>query len=269
MGPFNGYVSAINLHRLEVGGGSVTVNLTGPGIADDLVSTGPSLLLQVTGGRVGSVTAAGTLAGLGPWAVTRDVGRITAGAIAGLDLTAGWLGPVTVTGSRRFGIAGDVRQSTLRTTGPGGLASLTAAGDVVGSTIDVKGGNVGAVTVRRFLGSRLYVNYTPAGAFNTGGAFDTGATYFLSSFTTTAPAGPGAADGHWAFEDSEVAAPVISVVRLTGLKTANGGTAFGFKSGLPFSSVTVGSADDAAVPPNIALTPSSSALAGDFFLMRG
>jgi hypothetical protein len=123
--------------------------------------------------------------------------------------------------------------------------------------------------VGRFLGSRLYVDYTPGGAFNTGGSLTGSSSDAVVSFTTTAPAGPSPADGRWAFEDSEIAAPGLGAARLSGVKTANGGTAFGVKTHvLPGTSIMVKSADDPAVPLNVPLAAGAAAVAGDFYVLQ-
>ena len=112
--------------------------------------------------------------------------------------------------------------------------TLTAKGNVQFSQFDVKAGNVGSVKVGRFINSNLFLNYTPAGAFNlaspAGGAFDSATVYKLGSFTTTAKTiGDPANFFNTSFSNSQIVADTIGKVRLAGVNTDNGGTAFGLK----------------------------------------
>jgi hypothetical protein len=56
-------------------------------------------------------------------------------------------------------------------------------------------------------------------------------------------------------------------VKLSGLRTANFGTAFGIKSRTAGGSVQVKTADDLTVPLMTNLTPAAGPLAGDFFYL--
>src|SRR5262249_17022117 len=149
--------------RFEARSGSATINLTSVCNLGALQVTG-DIDLEVHARAIGPVTVGGTLRGLGPWTATSGMSRLTAGAINGLDLTASSIGPVLIRGNLVLDLSGDIRQSSFRTTG-GGIASLTATGNVTDSTFDVENGDVGAVRVGRFIRSNLYVDYTPAGAF--------------------------------------------------------------------------------------------------------
>lgn len=277
-GDFRGGVRGTGLTRLTVGsvlGSSAVLNVSGP--IGTIMGTGNKLNLDVTATSVASVKVARGILGAvtaSGWNVTGGVVGLTAAAIDGLNLTAKFAGVVKATGTPDLG--GFIRNSTFILTGNDGTAakyglkSLTAAGTVSNSKFDVKGGNVGPVRVGRFHSSRLYLNYTPAVAFNTGGAF--GAPGFrLTSFVTTAIPTPN--PNHplqWAFQDSEVAADSIGTVTLSGLNSANGGTAFGVKV-QKGGTVLVVKAADPAFPANrlnTALNPSATPYGADFYFLR-
>ncbi|HVK10067.1 MAG TPA: hypothetical protein VM597_14965, partial [Gemmataceae bacterium] len=149
-----------------------------------------------------------------------------------------------------------------------GLKTVKVAGTVRDSVFDVRDGNVNAVTVGRFVDSRLFLGYTGAGAFNTGGTFGpTPGT--LNKFVTTAPVFNDPANpSNYAFRGSQIAADVIKSVRLSGLGTANGGTAFGIKFHTSAGSIRTAAAGPGAVPVGQDLTPATGS-AGDFFLLQG
>jgi hypothetical protein len=264
---FNGRIHGQNIELFVARGGSAVLDLNEAGVVGTIRATGVGMDLAVHAGRISAVEVAGTLRGLGAW-TAQGIGRLTAGAIDGLDLTTTYLGPVLVRGNPTFDLGGEIRDSVFHTTSSRelfGIASLTVTGNVVGSTFDVDNADVGAVAVGRFLDSRLYVDYTPGGDFATGGSFDHPFTHTLASFTTTAVRSP--AGGPSAFEGSEVAADTVGAVRLSGLRTANDGTPFGLKVRSAFGSVRVAAADDPAVPRNTDLTPSDTAIAGNFFFL--
>jgi 3D (Asp-Asp-Asp) domain-containing protein len=159
-------------------------------------------------------------------------------------------------------------------TGSYGIKSLTAKGTVRSSLFDVKSGNVGPVTVGRFIDSQLYLDYTPhdpgSQTFLTGGAFGAGA-FKLTAFKTTAvPLGDANNPLNWAFANSEIAAEVLGAVTLSGVRTGNGGTAFGIKAKAA-GAVKVLAADDPSVLLNVNLPFDSQlpyeAVAGDFYLL--
>jgi len=226
--------------------------------------------LDVDTGKVQSVFVNGVLSGLAPWEVIAGIQSMTAGAIADLQVTSSFLATLLVTGNRVKAISGDITGSSFRLTGLNTLTgmfamrTLTATGAVRDTTIDVTGGNVGTVTVGKFLDSNLYLDHTPAAPFNTGGQFS-GVLWRLGRFATTAIATADPAS--WAFAGSQIAADEIGAVRLSGLKTGNGGTAFGVKFRSTVGSVRVAAADDPAVPLRTNLTPNATAIAGDFFFL--
>jgi hypothetical protein len=268
IGDFNGVIDAFGIGQFHARGGSATINLTSECNLNALTVAG-DFDLEVHARWIGPMTVGGNLRGVGPWTAPRGIGRLTAGAIDGVDATVRYLGPVLVHGNLARDLSGDIRQSTFRTT-DGGIASLTATGNVTDSTFDVKNGDVGAVRVGRFIRSNLYVDYTPSGDFDTGGSFDLPAGHRLLSFTTTArPGTDPTSPSHWAFQDSEVVADTIGIVRLSGLKTANAGTAFGVKARSSVGSVRVAAADPGFPTAllNKDLTASASAIGGDFFLI--
>ena len=228
---------------------------------------------SVTAAGVGAVKVGGLLFGTSdPWSVTGGIGSITAGDIQTLRLTARNIGALKAVGSQLLHLSGSITNSTITLTGNDGttgkfaIKSLLAKGRVEFSTIDAEEGNVGTVVVGRFINSNLYVDYSPLGAFDSGGAFDSAANFKIASFRTTAlPMGNPSNPFNWAFADSQIAADTIGTVRLSGLNT--GGTAFGIKFRTSATSVQAKTAGPATVPLNVNLTPGSSPIAGGFFFL--
>jgi hypothetical protein len=190
-------------------------------------------------------------------------------------LTARSIGTLTVTG-RPGAFSGDVTDSAFTLTGNTGpaagrvaLGTVRVAGAVTGSTFDVKDGNVTSFTAGRFVRSRLYLGYAPDGDFDTGGDFDPLKKGRLGRFATTAiPLNDSSNPANFAFAGSQVAADSFGVVRLSGLKTGNGGTAFGLKFQTARGSVRVAAADLGSLPLNTDLEPTTARF-GDFFLVVG
>ena len=199
---------------------------------------------------IGKVTVGLTLGGGAPgWNVDNGIVGITAGRISDLNLTANFLGNLTVKGDPKRHLAGDVLFANVRLLGNDGnpktsygLRSLTAAGTVRFSTFAVEGGNVKSVKVGRFLNSNLYLNYTPVGTFTNGG-FNSLTAFTLGSFATTAATGTDPTNpGNWSFANSQIAADTIEMVRLTGLRTT-GMDEFGIKFRTAGGSVQTKTAD--------------------------
>jgi hypothetical protein len=263
-----GSMTAKAIGQVKAGGGALTIRVPNGNLGT--VQFVGDATADIDAGFVQSVTAGGTLTGLGPWDVPFGMRSLTAGALAGLDLTTAFVGILTVKGSRATGRAGDVTGCAFHISGVNavlGLTTVLATGTVRGTTFDVTGGGVGTMTVGRFIDSNLYVDYTPAGAFNTGGAFGSGGGT-IQRFTTTAPpsADPtGPSD--WAFAGSQIAAPQLGTIRLSGVRTANGGTAFGIKCHTGLGGVQAKAADDPALPLNTGLLAQPAAQAGDFFYL--
>lgn len=258
--------------------------ITTPGILSAVTVAG-DLFASIGASAIGTIKVAGQVFGLGPdWNIPNGIKAITAGRIESLRVTSSFLGTLTVTGSRT--LSGDVSSSLFRLTGDDGtparfgLKTLTAKGNVRNTQFDVEEGNVGTVTVGRFIDSQLYVDYTPGVEFHTGGSFDTPGRFKVGKFTTTAlPLGDPTNPLNFAFAGSQVAADTLGVVRLSGLETANGGSAFGFKFRTAGGSVrtkTADAADPNGQPTdpdllfNTNLVPTTGphvALAGDFYYM--
>jgi hypothetical protein len=248
-------------------------NLITPGVVTSLTATG-ALSGSVTAAAIGTVKTPGSISGL--MLTAGAVKSITAGDIFGMYVTAGSVGSITTTGGGPAHLAGDLYATSLILTGDDGsrghygLKTLTVRGSVRDSGIIVQAGNVGTVTVGRFLNTTLYLNYTPSASFDTGG-FDSAAHFKLTKFTTTAgvigdPANP----INWAFAGSQIAADTIGTVKLSGLKTANLGTGIGIKFRTAAGSVQLTTADvtgDPELPFNTNLAPAGIALAGDFYLL--
>jgi hypothetical protein len=277
---FHGAVTAAGLGRFESDGGG-SADLTVAGRIGSVIGKGESdLTLEMAADSVGLMQVVGGLGGDGvadgtDWTVTNGIGSLRAGSLGEMDVSAKFLGPVTVTGNTTFGLSGDVRFATFTLTGNDGtlgqygLRSLSVQGTVSGTTFDVRGGNVGPVKVGRFQGSRLYLNYTPNGAFNTGGSFGAKG-YRLASFTTTALPAPGALPPYeWAFQDSEVAADSIGTVTLSGVRTDDAGTAFGIKVHKTGAVLVVKAADaHTQFALNTSLSPKPTAIEDDFYFIR-
>jgi hypothetical protein len=271
-GPAVGTLTARVLDKITLGGGAFRLR------------GGEVHTLQVTGDAaaeidtlfVRAVSARGTLTGLAPWDIPFGMNSLSAGALAGLEVNTPFLLTLSATGNRATGRPGDITDSAFHLSGLGaavGMRTLTATGTVRGTTFDIATGGVGTVTVGRFIDSDLFVNYTPAGAFNTGGTFGAGGGAIGKFTTTAAPSADPTGPADWAFAGSRLAAPQIGTVRLSGLKTDNGGVAFGIRSQALPTSVQVKAADDPAVDLRTDLFadgfPAVSGLAGDFYLMAG
>ena len=286
---YNGTIRAASIARLQALGGTATLKATGaPGVAATVgavVSTGPDgMSLDIDAAKVASVSVAGPLSGVfgsSGWDVAGGITTISAGKITGLDVKAGFIGTVTAKGLPIEGISGDIEFATFTvTTNDGTLArnairAVTARGTVQAALFDVDAGNVGTVTVGRFLNSQLYLNYNShdpfAETFDTGGSFGSEG-FKLGAFRTTAP--PLGDPDHplnWAFSGSEIAADKLGTVLLSGLDTDNNGLPFGIKVRTTPGSVKVTQADDLSVPRNVNLVPDGTApydpIAGDFFFI--
>lgn len=229
----------------------------------------------VTAASLGKMTVGQTLAGLAPWAVTGGIKSLTAAQFVGLDVTAGFLGSVTAKGDPKADLAGDIFLSTFRMTGNDGsaraygLKAVSAKGSVRGTAFDVQEGNVGSVTVGRFIDSNLYVDYDPAAPFDLAGGFNTATAFRVEKFATTAKTiGDPANPINWAFAGSRIAADTIGKVTLTGARTASGGP-IGIKFRSAGGSVLVKSADTAAINPRAPLQASATAIANQFFYLDG
>jgi hypothetical protein len=210
----------------------------------------------------------------GTWKVTQGINSISAAAISNLNLTARNLGSLSANGTPDGEISGSIYSSAFTLTGDDGtsrhygLRTVRATGTVLSSDFSVKAGNVDRVTVGRFLYSNLYLNYTPGGAFNMTGSFNSTTQHKLNRFSTTATTiGDPNNSSNFAFADSEIVADTIGTVRLSGVQTKNFGTAFGIKFRTSATSVQVKSADSVAIPFNTNLTPSGTALANEFFYL--
>src|SRR4029079_5551096 len=111
------------------------------------------------------------------WDIPFGVNSLSAGALAGLEVNTLFISTLSATGNRATGRPGDITDSAFHLSGHGaavGIQTITATGTVRGTTFDIATGGVGTVTVGRFIDSDLFVGYTPAGAFNTGGTVASG-----------------------------------------------------------------------------------------------
>jgi hypothetical protein len=248
---------------------SGTITATG---AIGSITTVGGFFSGVQAASVGTVKVGTQLDG-SDWTVSGGVTSIAAQNIFLLDLTAKFLGSLSVSGSKDGTVPGSVDTSTFTLTGDDGsrqkygLKSVTAKGSVEDTLFNVKAGNVDSVTVGRFIDSELLLNYTPASPFNTTGTFDSANVFKLNKFTTTATTiGDVNNPNNWAFAGSLIAADTVGTVKLSGVNTNNLGDAFGIKFRSAATSVKVTSAD-ATIPFNTNLTASATALANDFFLL--
>jgi hypothetical protein len=268
--------SAIKAESITEGGFPQT-SIQTPGILSALTTTG-SFDAAVTAAAIGAVKVGGTLqsagfTGIERWNVTGGVSSITAGQIEQFNLSARNLGTLTTIGNMILRLPGDISFSRFTLTGNDGtlgrfgLKTVLAKGNVESATFDVKEGNVGAVTVGRFIGSQLFLDYTQTGAFDTSGSFDSATHFRLASFKTTAATIVGPVNYNFAFLDSQIAADTIGTVRLSGLRTDNFADSFGVKFRTAATSVQVKTTGPGTLPLNVNLIPAASPLAGDFFFL--
>ena len=271
-GAINGDVTVggTTTDKTTVKAGAAAGTITTPGTLSAVTVTGDMSSI-LSANSLGAVKVGGQLNGSGPgWTIPFGVKSVTAGRIESFNLTASFLGTLAAIGNKQ--LSGDVSNSVFRLTSNDqtaakvGLKALTARGNVRNSQVIVEDGNVGSVTVGRFIDSQLFVDYTPAGAFNTGGTFDSPSRYKIGTFTTTAiPLGDPSSALNFSFAGSQVAADSLGTVRLSGLETGNGGTAFGFKFRFVGGSVRTKASDSGAIIPNVNLNPSAGPQAVDFF----
>jgi hypothetical protein len=282
-GTFQGGVTVASLGKFAAAGGTGTIKATGAVGTVTGTGVGLALALDVTAASVGMVSVSkGVLKGMSVngWNVTNGVAGIRAGGIEGLNLTAKFLGLVTVKATPDT--AGEINVSRFTLTGNDGtlnkygLKGLTASGGVVDSLIDAKDGNVGAVTVGRFMSSALFLNYTPdpTVGFNLGGTFGA-ARFKLTSFKTTAlPTPDPTSPFHEAFANSKIAADTIGTVTLSVVRQDAGGQAFGIKVHSNGAVVIVKAAETGfpANKLNVALNPTTGAnpapVSADFYFLR-
>lgn len=271
-GEFGGDLSADSLSslRAQTITGDLTVAHAIGSIATTAGFSGDLNAASVTSVKVGTVLGADAA---GPaWTVAGSVGSVTAGAVSHLALTARSLGTLTVTG-RPGAFSGNVTDTTVALSGNTGgtkrvaLGTVKVAGAVTDSLFDIDDGNVTSFTVGRFIDSRLFLGYTPNGAFDTGGDFDPVRRGKLGRFATTAialndPVNP----DNFAFVGSQIAADSFGVVRLSGLDTDDTGVAFGLKFHTAKGSVRVAATGPGSVPVNTDLGPLH---VGDFNLAAG
>ncbi|HVK15119.1 MAG TPA: hypothetical protein VM597_40645 [Gemmataceae bacterium] len=282
VGSYTGSITADSVGAFSVGGGTADLDVN-RGISAITGVGANGLELSVSASSVGAVKVGGELSGDGDpatldWAVANGITSLAAGAVADLNLSAKFLGATAVKGNLTAGLAGSIDDSTFILTGDDGTAgkfglkSLVAQGNVTDSRFDVKTGNVGAVSVGRFHESQFWVGYTPAasGDFLAGSVANGGK---LASFKTTAVALLEPHPLQYAFRASQVVSASIGTVTLSGLQTANAGTAFGIKVRNGGAVVKVMNADvtPAALPRNTPLIADNSApytsLAQDFFFI--
>ena len=98
------------------------------------------------------------------------------------------------------------------------IANFNVLGQVVGSTINVMGGNVRSVSVGTFVDSHLYVGYTGDSIASPGYTLDGVST--IGSFRTKAKT-------VGAFQNSSVIASIMNMVALSGINDDNGNANFG------------------------------------------
>ena len=91
--------SGLNLDRFNAGGGVDRPCESAGGIGT-IIGRAEGLAIDVIANSVGSVRVTGGLSGNSVgWNVTNGIGSLTAGVIGDLNLQAGFLGPVIVTGN--------------------------------------------------------------------------------------------------------------------------------------------------------------------------
>lgn len=234
-----------------------------------------------TPGSVKSFAVKSTLTdGGGSWQVGGSIGRLTAGQIAEFQLTANFIGSITVSGNRKLLLAATINNSTFTATGNTGILKgsfgvrkVNVLGTVSDTTFDVQEGNVASFAVGRFINSNLLLDYSAGVAFNTSGSF--GANNFkLGTFSTKAtsfidPSGTKV----FSFEESQVAASTIGSAKIVSLNADSpSNTAFGIKFLNSVKSVKIlKESSNPAILPKVNLTSNTggAALADDFFFIDG
>ena len=234
--------SLTTIGNLNFGKGIRVSSITAAGVIGT-VTTGGDFYAGVTADSVGAVKVKGYLYdnGGGGWAVTGGVPSITAGAIGydivGFNFRARNVGTLSVVGDTATGVPANVRNASFHLTGNNlstpagfGVKTVSVKGTVFNSLFDVQEGNVQAVTVGRFIDSKLLLNYDTLAVFESATGFQSVTRFKLSAFTTTAatlnvPDSP----LKYAFAGSQIAAQDLGTVRLSGLDTDNGGVSFGIK----------------------------------------
>jgi hypothetical protein len=243
-------------------------------IADTLSSftVAQDCLGDVSAKAIGKVKIGRTLGGFADWLTTFGITSLTAAEITDASIQADYIGTLSVPGDKKQHLAGNVDDLTVRTPGNDGTAklngigSMSIKGTVSDSTFNVLDGNVGAVTVGRFIDSNIYLDFTPGVNFDTDGSYNDLKHWKLGTFTTTATTiGDQTNPLNWAFAGSQIVADTIGTVRLSGLKTDNGGPAFGIRFRTAAGSVQAKTSDNGFIVPNRNLVPSNTHLAVDFF----
>lgn len=257
------------------------VGVTSFTLAGNLGGTESPSLVEVADGVTTlsvaqSAAQSGIVVGFDPVNTNATLKTLNLGTADHIRLTASSIGTFNVTGNGNFGLAGDIKNSSVAITGNlagVGLGTFTAAGHVQNVSFHVTSGNVTAFKTGYFIGSGLFVGYTPVDPLaindvvNNGQGANWEGTFTLGSFTTTAVlnnANSAFTQATAGFQTSDVVAGKLGVVAISGLEP-NGppssdlaGFGFGFRTtgGVPASTFTVtGVTEHAGVNP----------LVGDFF----
>lgn len=257
------------------------VGVTSFTLAGNLGGTESPSLVEVADGVTTlsvaqSAAQSGIVVGFDPVNTNATLKTLNLGTADHIRLTASSIGTFNVTGNGNFGLAGDIKNSSVAITGnlAGiGLGMFTAAGHVQNVSFHVTSGNVTAFKTGYFIGSGLFVGYTPVDPLaindvvNNGQGANWEGTFTLGSFTTTAVlnnANSAFTQATAGFQTSDVVAGKLGVVAISGLEP-NGppssdlaGFGFGFRTtgGVPASTFTItGVTEHAGVNP----------LVGDFF----
>lgn len=227
----------------------------------------------LTAGSLGPVKTDGILSGT--WSVLGGITSLTASQVEFVNLSAQFLGSLTVKANPKLATNGGVFGSTFNVLGNNGnaagafgLKTVSVGGTIDASFFNIAQGNVASFTAGRFIGSKLHLNYTDDFPFDTAGTFNGGPNFTLGSFKTTATTlGDANHPYNWSFAASQVAAQKIGLVELSGVNTMTGGIAFGIKSEQAGTVVKVKSAGPGTVAPLFPGVLPANFNVDDFFVM--
>jgi hypothetical protein len=203
-----------------LGGDFTAIGKIGRLTARDLLETG-----SITAGGLATDKTALVFATIhdgASIAVDSTVSQLRATKVDHATITAAAIGSLIVTGNVPAGIAGDF-SGTLALQGgdtafKNGLTTASIAGAVTGASISAE--SIGTFSAGSVVNSSIFAGYSPADPQHAmdGGVFFEGGT--IKSFVVRG--------AHPGLENSVIAAMSITSIRVLGVDTDNGGTAFGF-----------------------------------------
>jgi hypothetical protein len=230
------------------------------------------------GGTNASKTRITTLQlGNGNLTTTGRIASLVSFGISQMNIQATSIGNLTVKANQAAFLPGELFLSTFTITsrfglGKWGVDTVNVAGRVLDSQFNILAGNVRSFVSKKFIGSNLYVGYSPplSNVFTDPGLFL--GNFKVNVFRTTATVFPNATTpdlSTLSFADSEVVAARLGLVRLSSVDTNNAGTAFGLKVRQVNNNVgSVRVAAPTPVPFNPATNLQPGDSAGDFMFLQ-